>query len=284
MKILKVLSGSVLLYLLCFSTGTQLVSCQKDPLTDTLIVRDTVIIRDTLDCNCYDLTNGLVAWYNFKAGTLGDSSGKANHITFSNATKTTDRNGNANGAYLFNGSSSYMKVANSTSLNPSSEITLSAIVKVNDFYTGTCHVNQILGKVDYDDYTNGFYNLRISDYHDNCYTAIDRDKEKFSGAYGNNGGGLGSFARVDTAYVKTGQWYHVVYTYSKGISKFYVNGQLKASQAKTANFTPNSQSLYIGGNINTQYPFWFNGIIDDIRIYDRALCDGEVKQLNRSKD
>lgn len=284
MRILKVLSGSVLLYLLCFSTGTQLTSCQKDPIIDTLIVKDTVVIRDTVDCNCYDLKDGLVAWYNFKNGTLGDSSGKANHITFSNATKTADRNGNANGAYLFNGSSSYMKVPNSTSLNPTTEITLTAIVKVNDFYTGNCHVNQILGKIGYDDYSNGYYALRISDYLDNCYSPVDKSKQKFAGAYGDNQGGAGAFARIDTAFVSTGKWYNVVYTYAQGISKIYVNGQLKATQAKAATFNPNGNELYIGGNNSGQYPYWFNGVIDDIRIYNRALCEGEVKQLNRSKD
>jgi hypothetical protein len=281
MKVLKVLSGSVLLYLLCFSTGTQLSSCQKDPIIDTLIVKDTVVIRDTVDCNCYDLKDGLVAWYNFKNGTLGDSSGKGNHIAFNNATKTTDRNGNANGAYLFNGTSSYMKVLNSTSINPTKAITLAAIIKLNGFYTGQCHGNNILAKALGSDYNIGYYALRITDH--NCNGGLDVTKEKFSGAYGDNQNG-GPYCRTDTSFAKLGQWYNIVYTYENGQSKFYINGELKDSRMLTGTFTPNSADLFIGKFDDSQYPYWFNGVMDDIRIYNRALCEGEVKQLNRSKD
>ncbi|WP_315817428.1 hypothetical protein [Paraflavitalea speifideaquila] len=180
MKYLKIVLGGVLLYMLVFSTGTQLASCQKEPIYDTVIVKDTVTIRDTVDCDCYDLKDGLVALYNFNGGTLNDSSGKNNHIVFNNATKTTDRFGRANGAYLFDGSNSYMKVTNSASLNPASSITLSAIVKVQGFYHGLCKGNQIIGKQISNDYEDGYYALRFSDYTD-CYTPIDVNKQFFSG-------------------------------------------------------------------------------------------------------
>lgn len=284
MKYLKIVSGSLLLYFLFFSTGTQLSSCQKETIYDTIIIKDTVTIRDTVDCNCYDLKDGLVAWYNFKGGTLNDSSGKNNHIVFNNATKTTDRFGNANGAYLFNGTSSYMRVANSSSLNPSQAITLAAVVKVNGFYQGLCKGNQIVGKQIYGDYEDGYYALRFSDYTD-CYTPIDVNKEFFSGAYGNNYGTTGTSASSDTNIIKTGRWYSVVYTYENGVSKLYIDGALKSERNDPATFTANNADLYIGkAGTHPLYPYWLNGIVDDVRIYDRALCYGEVKQLNRVKD
>jgi hypothetical protein len=283
MKLLKILSGSILLYLLFFSAGTQLTACNPDIeyVKDTIIVKDTVTIRDTVDCNCYDLKDGLVAWYNFKGGNLNDSSGKNNHIAFNNATKTADRFGRPNGAYLFDGSSNYMRVANSASINPTNGITLSAIVKVNDFYRGECHVNQILGKAYFTEYANGYYALRISD--QVCGVPVDLTKEKFSGAYGDNANG-GPNAITDTTFAKTGQWYHIVYTYESGHSKLYINGELKAERDLAKPFTPNLADVFIGRHDNSQYPYWFNGVIDDIRIYNRALCVGEVKQLNRVKD
>lgn len=281
MKYLKIFTGSVLLYFLFFSTSTQLTSCQKETVYDTVIVKDTVTIRDTVDCDCYDLKDGLVAWYNFNGGNLNDSSGKNNHIVYNNASKTTDRFGKPNNAYLFNGTSSYMRVANSASINPTSAITLTAVVKLNDFYRGECHGNQILGKINFTEYSNGYYALRISD--QVCNVPVNMDREKFSGAYGDNQNG-GPHALTDTTFAKTGQWYNIVYTYENGHSKIYINGELKGARDFASPFTPNAADVYIGKNDNSQYPYLFNGVIDDIRIYNRALCYGEVKQLNRSKD
>ncbi|MDF2189470.1 LamG domain-containing protein [Paraflavitalea sp. CAU 1676] len=283
MKILKVLSGSILLYLLCFSTSTQLVSCQKDPLTDTLIVRDTVIIRDTLDCNCYDLTNGLVAWYNFNNGSLKDSSGNGNHIAFNNATKVPDRFGKPNGAYQFNGTNNYMEVLNSSSLNPTGAITLAAVFKIKGYYSGLCRGNIIMAKTMYGDKENGFYQMGFTD--NSCATSEHLNKYKFYGNHGDFYSGKIGGARPDSIFTQTEQWYSVVYTQDNLISKLYINGALKDSRTiPYHSFTPHSGSLYFGKFPDQQYHYWFNGVIDDIKIYNRALCDGEVKQLNRSKD
>jgi hypothetical protein len=282
MKLVKVLSATILVYLLFFATTTQFVACQKETIYDTVVVKDTVTIRDTVDCNCYDLKDGLVAWYNFKGGNLNDSSGKNNHIVFNNAVKTADRFGNANGAYLFNGTSSYMRVTNSTSINPATAITLTAFIKVNGFYTGTCHGNHIFNKAYGTDYMNGHYGLYFSDF--NCGGPVDITKERFSGIFGNNGNGAAPAAVSDSVFVQTGKWYGLVYTCENGNSKLYINGELKDSRQAAFSFIANPADLFIGKMDNAQYPYWFNGVIDDIRIYNRALCAGEVKQLNRSKD
>jgi hypothetical protein len=130
------------------------------------------------------LKESLVAWYKLTGGNLADSSGKGNNITFNNATATTDRFGKAGNAYLFNGTSSYMSVPNSGSLNPKSAISIMAIIKVNDFYRGTCHTNNILSK-GWDDFVNEFYSLRYTDF-TNCSGLVDTTKEMFYGTYGDN--------------------------------------------------------------------------------------------------
>ncbi len=48
-------------------------------------------------------------------------------------------------------------------------------------------------------------------------------------------------------------------------------------------FTANTNDLFIGRLDASQYPFWFNGVIDEIRIYERALCETEVKVLSNLK-
>src|ERR1700690_3527994 len=128
MKLLKISALLPLAYILFISAGTQLSSCQKTKTvidTTYITVHDTTIVTDSI----YDLTSGLVAYYNFNGSNINDSSGFNNKIILNNnANPTTDRFGNANNAFSFDGSSSYMEVANSPSINPNS-ITLFAIVK-----------------------------------------------------------------------------------------------------------------------------------------------------------
>ncbi|HUZ59908.1 MAG TPA: LamG domain-containing protein [Hanamia sp.] len=217
-----------------------------------------------------------MAYYNFNNGNLNDSSGNGNNIIFNNAIKTTDRFGRANNAYLFNGTSNYMQVKNSVSLNPNGAITLMGIVKMNGFYTGICHANQIFqkGTVDQD---QGVYSLRVAYITPNCNAAIDTSMEAALGFYGDYGYAVSA---SDSNFVRTNTWLTLVYTYDGQVSKFYVNGQLMSTVPGSATFTPNSNDLFIGRAESSQYPYWWNGTIDEIRIYNKALCEGAVKQLS----
>ncbi len=62
--------------------------------------------------------------------------------------------------------------------------------------------------------------------------------------------------------------------------KFYINGELKSTVNGSAAFTPNSNDLFIRQAESTQFPYWWNGTIDEVRIYNKALCEGAVKQLS----
>jgi len=62
-----------------------------------------------------------------------------------------------------------------------------------------------------------------------------------------------------------------------------VNGKLvKSWGVSLGSYTPNNQDLFIGRHedATNQFPYWFNGVIDEIRIYNLALPDGAVKQLS----
>ncbi len=283
MKYLKLLFGIPFVYFYFAFSATTLTSCTKNN-TDTVIVKhDSIIyIHDTarLTDTVYDLTSGLVGYYNFNGGNLNDSSGYNNNINFNNATPTTDRNGVANNAYLFNGSSSYMTVQNSASLNPNS-ITLYAIFKVNGYYAVPfAHGNFILCK-DWDQ-ANGMYDLQFSDFKSSLTSPPDTAHEEFLGAYGDNPGNTGALAAYDTStYVTTGTWYKLAYTFDGIAAKLYINGNLIETSTGSTTFNPNSGDLYFGSNADPSglYPFWFNGVIDEIRIYNRALSSKEIKSL-----
>lgn len=224
----------------------------------------------------------MIAYYNFNGGNLNDSSGLNNNIFFNSATKTTDRFGTANNAYLFDGSSSYMVVKNNPSLNPN-KITLFAIIKVNGFYAGSCDGNQILSKgYPYD--IDGFYSMHFFDYSSNCGPP-NVNNETFGGIYGDDiPQGAGAGVGVDSVKVKTGQWYFLVYTYDGSTAKFYINGQLKDSVNKSVAFNANANDIFIGKHENPVFPYYLNGEIDELRIYNRALPAAAVLQLNNLKE
>jgi hypothetical protein len=278
MAVLKQVISTIILIFLFISFSTVIASCSKtvnEHDTTIEIVKDTIIDKDTI----YDFKTGLIAYYNFNGGNLNDSSGYGNNIVFNNnAVKTTDRFGVANNAYLFDGSSSYMTVKDSVSLNPS-KITIFAIVKVNGFYTGSCGGNRIVSK-GYPDDVNGFYSLQFFDYSSNCGVP-NTSNETFSGDFGDNyPQGAAAGIAIDSVKVKTGQWYYLTYTYDGTTSSFYINGQLKGTQVKTVPFHANNFDLWIGKHEDPPFPYYFNGAIDEIRIYNRAMSAAAVNKLS----
>lgn len=231
--------------------------------------------------SCYNLQDSLVAYYNFNGGNLNDSSGNNNHIIFSNASKTTDRFGRSNNAYKFDGATTFMRVGNSTSLNPK-KISLVAIVKFNGFYHGPCHSNQIFKK-GFQDQNNGIYGLRAGVIGLPCNNAVDTTKEQVVGYYGDNQ--LASIGAVDTInFIKPNTWITIVFTYDGAQAKLYVDGKLKQTVNGIVPFTPNAFDLLIGRAEHPQYPYWFNGIIDEIRIYKKGLCENEVGEISKLKN
>lgn len=290
MKVVRRALSILVLTVVLFSIGSNFSSCKKTVYvhdtttihkTDTVTLHktDTVTVVDSSNCNCYNLSDGLIAYYNFNGGNLNDSSGNANHIILNNgATKTTDRLGRADNAYFFDGSSNYMKVANSASLNPDQAITMMSIIKIKSFYAANCVSNQVFGK-GWNDFINGYYSLRFYSTV-GCGFPVDTAKEVFYCAYGDLSGRPSA---IDTNYLRTNRWYNVVYTYANGVYNLYIDGQLKLSGSKTAVFTANNQELYIGRHGDPSYPYYFSGAIDEIRIYNKALCAAAVKQLYNQK-
>jgi hypothetical protein len=282
MKSLKVIIPALLVYLLLFASGTQFSACKKTTtIRDTVILKDTVTLKDTLTVtdSLIGVKTGLIGWYTFTNGSLLDSSGKNNTIVFNNAVKTTDRDGRANNAYLFDGATSYMQITNSASLNSASSLTLAVTLKVNGFYKGTCAGNEVIGKGPTET-ANGLYIMRFGSI-SGCSSTVDTTKEYFQAGYGNNiNAGNGVTVNADSVFIKTGQWYNVVFTYDGYECRYYINGVLKKISLQTAVFTANSNDVFIGKFESTTYPYYFNGVIDEVRIYNKALSADDVRRLN----
>ena len=83
-----------------------------------------------------------------------------------------------------------------------------------------------------------------------------------------------------TGALQLNTWYKLIYTYDGSQAKRYIGGKLVSTVTEGAAFTPNTSPLRIGKTGRTDYPYFFNGIIDEIRIYNTALTASQVKTLN----
>lgn len=228
-----------------------------------------------------NLTSGLAAYYPFN-GNADDASGNLNNAIFNNATLTTGVYGDVNSAYLFNGSSSYIQIPSSASLNVGAQITLSAFVKVEGFYQGLCHGNEILNKGQH----SGNFNAYILRFDDGAYTlgancSIPTPDEAHQIFFGINTSAPGGY----TPYIVLDQWYSVIYTNDGTTTQMYVDGVLKASNPTTAINFSNSDDLFLGRLYDpvspSSFPYWFNGVMDEVRIYNRVINAGEIAALSQ---
>ena len=221
-----------------------------------------------------NLDKGLQAYYPFN-GNANDESGNNNNPTFNNATITADRFGNANSAYHFNGVYQYMRIPNKPSINFKNEITLSVWVRPTGFYYGICHASQLISKGG-GNYNDGNYALRYDD-------------ALFTNGRGCDGGkcdtlhqnfrGTGTVLKpYGGDFIKKNKWYNVLYTNDGKTAKLYVNCELKYSVTFPETFT-NTEDLFFGKSDDDLFPFWLNGDLDDIRIYNRALTANEITAL-----
>jgi hypothetical protein len=206
-----------------------------------------------------DLSTGLVAYFPF-GGNANDASGNGNNGTVSNATLTSDRFGNANSAYSFNGANAYIDVPDSTSLHISSNFTLSAwIYQSAADQSGYRIIDKVLAGTPagftFDTWGNGSggHTLRLQ------------------AAAPTNPNVLGA-----TAYSLL-SWHHVVAVVSGSNGWVYLDGIVNGTGI-VGNIPINTLDLYIG-RPHPNGVEWFNGKIDDVRIYNRALSATEIGQL-----
>jgi hypothetical protein len=78
--------------------------------------------------------------------------------------------------------------------------------------------------------------------------------------------------------VNDGQWHHVAGTYDGSVARLYVDGVDDGSVLTSGAIGKNVYGVYIGANAQRTGREW-NGLIDDVRIYSRALLEAEVGYL-----
>ena len=198
-------------------------------------------------------TNGLVGYWNFDGqnttSTNGtrDTSGNNNWGTFSGGVKPVA--GISGQALSFDGVDDYVNMSQSANLSGGGSVeawinpkTLSSVVIWDDSWAPDNLVGLWIAsnKVNFYYYTGSYLNIRNS------------------------------------LTLSTNTWYHVVATWDSGAAtrKIYVNGELNTQEAGSQWYV--SSGMRIGTRSGADG--FFNGLIDEVRIYNRALSADEVKQ------
>jgi beta-lactam-binding protein with PASTA domain len=78
-----------------------------------------------------------------------------------------------------------------------------------------------------------------------------------------------------TAALPLNTWTHLATTYDGANQRFYVNGVLVGTTAGTGSIVVSNGSIRIGGNASSTGEF-FQGLIDEVRVYNRALSAAEI--------
>jgi hypothetical protein len=105
-------------------------------------------------------------------------------------------------------------------------------------------------------------------------------KERGAGlAYGLYAGSAHVFTSAERALrarsgLRRNRWSHLAVTWDGLVIRAYVNGRRVSSHALVGTARTSSGPLRIGGN--GIWPEWFAGVIDEVRVYDRALTAAEI--------
>ncbi|MEI8278152.1 MAG: LamG-like jellyroll fold domain-containing protein [Bacteroidota bacterium] len=237
--------------------------------------------------------SGCIARWNFSSSgtitSLFDASGNNNSANTTSALIAAPGFRNwINKAAKFDGNSSYASLPSNTMLSPT-QITMLALVKMNGFYSGSCQGNQIIIK-GYTGYDNGVYGLSFSDnIYDGSCSVFDPLHEQLGPTLGPVGSLSGVYPPPGN-YIDTTKWFFVAISYDGNIAKFYqvVMDTTIYSSTITPYFTTNSLNTPLGTNTmdlaigRTFYgpdPYWFNGVMDEVVIFNRVLADSEVHSV-----
>ena len=200
-------------------------------------------------------TAGLVAYYPFN-DNAADESGNGNDGTVNGATLTQDRFGNNNSAYSFDGIDDNILLPNIGSFNA---FTVAMWINIETFSQ-----NRTQSPFGSADWNYGSMHFNIEQTGDSLQVAV-------------NDGGGGYLASNHSFVNDTNKWVHIAFSYvNGGNSELYINGILD----QTHNYltTVNFNNMIIGDcfTVDNRY---FNGKIDDIRFYNRALIQSEITAL-----
>ena len=179
-----------------------------------------------------------------------------NNGTVYGARLTSDRFGNINSAYSFDGVDDYVLVENKNMLNFTEAISLNFWMKVGQFYQREA------------------YPISHGNWENRWKVSITQNRLRWT-----INTSTGIYDLDSESLLKKDSLYNIALTYSGSDVEIYLNGKLDAFGNWNGSINKTGLGLTIGQALPNNSSYNFNGILDDIRIFDYALSLSEVKGL-----
>ncbi len=249
----------------------------------TIIILVSTLSSSFAQLPAYVNNDSLVGWWPF-TGNANDVSVNANNGTVTGASLVNDRLGNPQSAYSFSDYLHKISTNYNSSFDYSGDITMAAWIfpKGDKLYNSWQSIiyKGFQNNLDHEcylaiNYTFGGTNNEDPTYYKKLLTGRNRVTTTGGNKYIYSG---------DSIFEN--KWQHVIVSIKKDTVKFYLNGKFIGCKSNENYFTiPHfsiAKSFTFGNTGNTNSPYSFNGFLDDIGIWKRALTDREIKNLYRN--
>ena len=199
-----------------------------------------------------------IAWWKFD-GDANDITGNNNDgVVSGNPTYQAGVFGQAIG---LDGEGNYVDCGNKTTLSLTNQLTLTAWIKVGKFDK---EYQTIVSKGD-----NSWRLSRAGKSNSIEFACNGTAATKW------NGTGEVPWAVIGTTNLNDGKWHHVAGVFDSSTLYLYIDGVLEAAKAAAKSIDISNYDVCIGSNAQAPKRDW-NGLVDDVRIYDYALSQGEI--------
>ena len=205
-----------------------------------------------------DLTRGLLGRWTFdegKGAIAGDVSGRDNHGKIMGGAKWAK--GKIGGALEFDGSDDFVSIPNEGAFDITDGVTVSAWIRVESF---TKPWQAFVTKGD-----RAWRLHRANETKGVGFACSDLSRQEVGDLLGK-------------ADIADSQWHHVAGVLDGDKALIFVDGVKDTSAASSPKISVNDYPVLIGANAQRAGRL-FHGLIDDVRIYDRALSADELRVL-----
>ena len=251
-KIIKITIGILLFNSITFA---QVINIHTQNGTDSYNLADIDSI--TFDVSSAIPQDGLIGYYPFN-GNSNDESGNGEDASNDGAVLTEDKSGNPESAYYFNGSARMSLDPTGMPQTSADAFSISVWIKPDSIIQSKWLTLIYWGN---NPETNGIVSLGYKMIAENNFY-INLSFYANDLTYNNNESNI------------INSWNHIAVTYDGVNRKLYLNGNLVAEDSTSALNISQLKDFYFGYRED-----YFQGALDEIRIYDRALKPEEIKTL-----
>lgn len=216
-----------------------------------------------------DIEKGLITYFPFNENANDESQNNHNGVV-NGASLTSDINDNPKSAYYFDGKDDYIQIKNHSDFN-SNEMTISLWFKKDKSTTGPSYMDRRVKGLIFmgrdTDGRNRRFDISLwqpkSPYYIQASTCNGIERS------------VGSIGDITDE-----KWYHVVFSFDNDSLQVYKNGE-RTGASKVKNGVAKIADDIVFGKVsmNSERNRYFDGKIDEVRIYNRVVSEEEVKML-----